>query len=452
MTPYEAVSGECLSRRKLAALTYAPLVLMVASDFKLRSRDIDSSVSGAPDIFVLLELAVYGLLAFSLLAFYPVPQRAPRLARAMSVPGLIGTFFFGTLILSAAISPFRTMAMVRAAQTVIWLALALAMTQHLRREHLHKLAHGFIIVITAAVVIGRVDPQPPLRLQEGRFTWLYVHPVVAGIYLGLSTLLVTAYLITRGRPRPGPQWSPAVYAGLLGLHAVSLITTRTRGALLGYVVAAVVLMLTALRRRRGAAAFLVASIAGFLLLLFSSTVATFLERGESAEKLATLNSRTELWTLAWKAIQEEPWFGHGLSASRGLFLDEIGLGGGHNIIVNLLVDQGGLGIVAFVLLVSTLFVTFRTLIVRERNLVSDYRIDIAMLFSILVYLLVDGMTTEYLAAPANGASGWLIIIIVWSSRLLSDVRQERRWLSRLRAATPVVPAQFMSVGADQRLG
>ena len=43
-----------------------PLALMLASDYKLRSRDVDNAVGGSADLTVLVEIAIYGAAAFYL--------------------------------------------------------------------------------------------------------------------------------------------------------------------------------------------------------------------------------------------------------------------------------------------------------------------------------------------------------------------------------------------------
>jgi hypothetical protein len=81
-----------------------------------------------------------------------------------------------------------------------------------------------------------------------------------------------------------------------------------------------------------------------LALTGSSAIESFFARGESLQQLSTLNSQHSL-------------YGFGLTASRGLFLDSIGLGGGHNAVVNLLIDNGVLGALVWLTLLVTILVT-----------------------------------------------------------------------------------------------
>ncbi len=410
-------------------LSALPLVLMVASDFKLRTRDITSSVKGGADPFVLLELGVYGLAGLLLLTIFPAGRRF----RLVSLPALLATLFFGMLMVSALYSPFPVMAVARAIELGVWLLLALTIARFADRADLHRFAHGFIVVVTGAVVLGKVYPQPPMHLQVGRFTWLRVHPVVAGIYLGLAVLLLACYLYKHAVPRPGPRWRGWIYLVLLLVNGAALERTGTRGAAIGAVLAIAVALalLVSHRGRRDLVLFATLGM-GFVGMFLSGKVSDFLARGEDSQKLMTLNSRTDLWSMAWQQVLKEPWFGHGLSSSRGLFLDQIGLGGGHNIVVNLLVDQGFVGLAFFVLLCAALFIEFRRL-----ARVSAIRTDVIMIHAVLIYLLVDGMTTEYLVAPDDVASGWLIMIVAWCYVLQGIVRRGPRGEAELLLAGPV---------------
>jgi O-antigen ligase len=94
-----------------------------------------------------------------------------------------------------------------------------------------------------------------------------------------------------------------------------------------------------------------------LALNGSSAIESFFTRGESLQQLSTLNSRTDLWAYAFELFPQHPLYGFGLTASPGLFLDSIGLGGGHNAAVNLLIDNGVLGALVWMTLLVTILVT-----------------------------------------------------------------------------------------------
>lgn len=385
-----------------------PLALMLASDYKLRSRDVDKAVSGSADLTVLIEIGIYGLAGLYLVNRFGLGPPRRR------ITGLLfaSWAFFGYAALSALWSPFKSLGIVRGTQLIIVMLLAHVMAARATPEDLRRLAHAFIVIVVASVGIGVVHPFPRTPQTLERFNWLYVHPVQAGVYLAVAVLLTVGYLIRWTTPRDR-LWHPAVYTTVLVILTVALITTGTRGATLGCAAGLAVLLATA-RGPKGRVdvAVLGAAVAVLAVLAFSDKILGFVARGESTEALTSLNSRTLLWEFATEAFYKEPFFGHGLGASRGLFLDDIGLGGGHNAFINALVDEGVLGAAAFTALLTTLGLVL-LMLTRQRTL----RADAGMLLGLLGFFLTDSVTVEGLAAPANVSSAWLLILIAWTETM-----------------------------------
>ncbi|MFC9976916.1 O-antigen ligase family protein [Spirillospora sp. NPDC127200] len=385
-----------------------PLALMLASDYKLRSREVDQAVGGSADLTVLVEIAVYGLAALYLVHRFGLRPPTHKITGLL----LAGWAFAVYVAMSALWSPFKALGVVRGAQLLVTMFVLHAVATRATPGDMRRLAHAFIAIVVVSVGIGVAHPFPRTSRTEDRFNWLFVHPVIAGVYLGIAVLLTVGYLI-RWNDRGHRLWHPAVYAGVLALLTAALLATGTRGAAFGCAAGLFVLLATA-RGPRGRVdvAVLGAAVTALAALAFSEKIMAFVARGESAEKVASLNSRTDLWSLAMKAYAEEPIFGRGLGASRGLFLEDIGLGGGHNAFINALVDNGAVGATTFAALLLTLaFVLL--LLVRHRAL----RPDAGMLLGILGFFLVDSITTEGLAAPANVSGIWLLILVAWAETL-----------------------------------
>ncbi|WP_084693063.1 O-antigen ligase family protein [Actinomadura atramentaria] len=401
-----------------------PLALMLASDYKLRSRDIDDAVGGSADLTVLVEIAVYG--AALLYLGWRFGFRLPR----RRITGLLfaGWMFALYLAMSSLWSPFKALGAVRGAQLLITMTVAHFVATRATRADLRRLAHAFIVIVVISVGIGIAHPFPRTKHTQDRFNWLFVHPVIAGVYLGIAILLVVGYLVRWTTPRDR-LWHPLVYVGALAVLSGALVMTGTRGAAMGAVAGIAVLLATA-RGPRGRVDVLIvgAAVSALGVLAFSDKIMAFATRGESAQQLASLNSRTDLWTLALNAFSEEPIFGRGLGASRGLFLEEIGLGGGHNAFINVLVDDGVVGAVVFSALLLTLAVVLLLLVRR-----IDLRADAGTALGILAFFLVDGITTEGLAAPANVSGIWLMILIAWTEVMRRDAA------AALPSVVPSVP-------------
>jgi O-antigen ligase len=399
------------------------LAIIVASDYKFRLRPADETVGGNADPFILAEIGIYlAVGAFCILRY----GRAPRPTRSSALV-FFAYAFVVVLVLSATYAPYLQLAMVRAAQLVVVLVLTRCIAKHAGRDQLHWFAHSFAVLVAISVVFGVIFPFPHAQSDQGRFSWLYIHPVMAGIFLGVATTIVVGYLLGHRLERPGPRWHPVVYHGLLAIVGGGLIATQTRGAVGGAVVGLTVLGWSFWRGRRKLEITLVGGVlAGLLALATAPTILAFFQRGETASKLATLNSRTDLWAQAWQFFLQKPIYGWGLESTRGLFLDTIGLGGGHNALVNLMVDGGLVAAGSWIALIVTLIVT----LYRVRP-----SIDRAMLLGLITFLLVDGMFVESLGAAANVASTWLFVIVAWAEVLRKDV--ESAVPLTLAVATPV---------------
>ncbi|MQA07260.1 MAG: hypothetical protein GEU98_01690 [Pseudonocardiaceae bacterium] len=382
------------------------LALIIASEYKLRVRADDQTVSGDADPFILIEIGVYALVAaFLFLRFRPTF----RTRRADWVTYL-GYAYAAVLIGAALYSPYHAVALVRAAQVCVVFALSRAIARHAPRESLHRIAHGFVVLVAGSVVFGFLVPFPRLESQPDRFTWLYLHPVVAGTFLAIACVLITAYLVTHRIRRIGPHWRVSWYFVLLAVCVAGLIATKTRGAVFGAAVGVLVVLWT---RWRGSRKLEVGMVLGALGLIAGlaapSMILEFFVRGESTEQLASLNSRTELWAQAFTLAGERPLYGYGLTASRGLFLDTIGLGGGHNAFVNLLVDTGVIGVLAWLALVAAVLITAT----RRLRLYAEMRVDRIIILAVLSAMLANSIFTEDLGAPATVASTWLFVLLAW---------------------------------------
>lgn len=383
------------------------LALVVASDFKFRLRANDQAVSGNADPFVLLEIALYAAVAcFLFVKFRP----AVRTRRADLLTWLAYAYAI-VLAGSALYSPYFQLALVRAAQVFIVLALARSIARHCDEGAPHRIAHGYAVLMALSVCFGFVVRFPQLPTQKGRFTWLYVHPVQAGAMLAVATVLMAGYAITTGLDRAGPRWRLPVYAALFAVCAAGLVATKTRGAVLGAIVGVLVLVWTRWRGQRKVEVGVVGAVALIAVALTtSSAIEDFFARGESAARLASLNSRTNLWGFAFERFAEHPLYGFGLTSSRGLFLEQIGLGGGHNALVNLLVDTGLLGALAWIALLGCMLLAAHRL--RRHGAPSA---DRTILLALMFALLADSVFVEGLGAPANVLCTWLFVLVAWIS-------------------------------------
>lgn len=386
------------------------LLLLVATDYKFRVRDVSSSVSGHADAAIYLEVLAYG----GVLGYLLITRgRAPRIGR-IPAPMFALTTYVVVMATSILETPYRSLAGVRLTEMVILLVLVATVVADGERDHLHRFAHGFMVLVALSVIFGKVHPMPRFRLQGDRFTWLRIHPVVAGVYVGLATIIALTYLIesrSSRSVRPGPRWSPWRYGALLAICGGGLLGTKTRGAVVGALVGAAVIVVL---RRRGRDRLQLLGFGALVIIAVGlaslGAITSYFVRGETVASLSTLNDRTNLWSLAWDSIKQKPMYGWGLEASRDIFLDSTGLGGGHNAVINVAVDLGAVGMLAWL---AVLVVGVAT-VWRCRARVLGIPTDRTLLLAIVAFLLSDGMFYEGVGATSNIASITLFIVIGWS--------------------------------------
>ncbi|SFD76584.1 O-antigen ligase [Actinopolyspora alba] len=401
------------SDRDTIRLTVCALAFIIASEYEFRLRDQDQSIAGNPDLFVLLEIATYGVIACWLfLRFRPTPRLATAHWTTLAAYAYVAVLFLSTVY-----SPYFEMALVRSCQMAIILALTRTTARHSDRASMHFFAHAYSALITVSVIFGVLVPFPRRESQPDRFTWLYLHPVAAGQLLAIAVIVLASYVIGRRNTRTGPRWPLGIYLGMLAVCVGGLIATNTRSAALAAAVGSVVALWIRWRgtRRLEITAFLSVGVLT-VVLAAAPAIAGFFTRGHSMSRLLTLNARTELWGYALEAFGQRPLYGHGLSATRGLFLDEIGLGGGHNAVINLLVNTGLLGLIVWSALVIGIFVNTT----RAKRLRPEPRADRTVIISVTLGMLANSVFAESLGAPANASAVWLLMLAAWAGMLRAE--------------------------------
>ncbi len=388
-------------------VAYLILPMMIASDWKFRRRAAASSLGGSADLQVLLEVGIYGLVALYLVL---ARGRAPRWLR--TTPILATMWAFASIVsLSAVYAVYPNMAIVRGAQVMIVAALAQTIATRATVADMHRFAHGYLMMLCVAVAIGHAHTFNVYNHVNNRFHWLYIHPVPAAIYLMIGTLISLAYVRSselRGILLLWPLW---VYNAIAAWIILALLMSKTRGSVGGAVIAIFILLALHTRpKTKFDIGTMATAFIAFVGVAFGAAILSYIQRGEDINKLSTLNERTNLWKLAFQEVLKRPIFGDGLGASRGIFLDTIGLGGGHNAFVNVMVDEGLLGTVAFLLLLGWIGHALWTF----KPGTHGYR-DALILTPIFCGMLINSMTAEFMAVPANNASMWLFIFVAWIS-------------------------------------
>jgi O-antigen ligase len=378
---------------------------MVASEYKIiGGRSQQAALGGQTDSGSILELLVYALVGAFLLFQLTSPPRWTR----WPTPLMAMWGFTLAMTLGATWSPFPLFALARAGQLIVVAWLATAVAQHATPTNLSRLCHSYVTVVAISVGLGVAGIRGHIPQQEGRFNWLYLHPNIAGAFLGIGVTVALALLLRRGEPGSlFAPWPLAAYIVLFLVNLGGLLATQSRGALTGAVLGIVLVLLFSGHRGRWVDRLLVCACVGTIgWALAESGIISYWQRGESQQQLSTLNSRTEVWGQAWQLFERRPFLGHGFTSARGVFLRTFDLGGAHNAYVEVLVNSGAFGIAWWGALLLIALAGANRL--RRRG-----HPDGPLLLGVLGFLLVNALTAGGLGQAATVQNVWLFLIVGW---------------------------------------
>lgn len=400
--PGRLTPSATVRRFRPGSLGWSVLALVLVNDYQLRIRSGEQSLQGSIDLQVALEIAVYGMVgAYALSRLRHGRRGRPRpLAVALGGYGIAVCF-------SVVYSPVPSFAVVRAGQLIACLALAYATYRTADRRDVHRMIHSLVALVLASVAWGVAMPVTYSELHVGRFTWWNLHPNTAGNLLALAVVAVAVYLLDRSLA-PFMVAPRRAYGVVLAVLGVALIATESRSSLMGALTAvAFVGLVTRTRRRQADFVLLMVIGAALVGLVGNQSVETYIERGD-AESLTTLNSRTDLWGAAVDMIAESPVIGHGFAAARRLFTEEFGgVGGAHNALLEVMIDSGALGVLAWLTVVIGAFGAAWPLLPQRR---AGHGNDAPHLLGFLVTLILPAITSQGLGQVAATESVFLLIL------------------------------------------
>lgn len=431
-TPTPAPVASARSRAEQRLLWIVPLVMIVATEYKVRRRSIDEALAGAVDPMIAVELGIYGLIgAWAIWRLAPAPPRMTALTMVM-------WGYILTTATSGLYSTFPLLAMARSVQLVIIGAVIHLLAVDGTIGTVRRFLHGWIVLMSLSILIGLAYVAPTTTAQVGRFTWLSVHSVSAGSMLALSICVLFGLWLAAGRPVAAERlpWPRAVYGSLLVVQVIFLLLTRTRGSIGATFVAIGVMALVWSGTRMKPQLVLGCIVAGgALMLAFGESILRYLTRGESAASIGTFNRRTEIWTLAWESFLGRPLHGLGFTSAKGVFFDETGLGGAHNAVINVMIDSGLIGLFWW----TALIVAAVMALSRQRRMRSwiyggpletdgatgSIRSDHLTLGGVILASLLNSITTEGLGAGVNVSAIWLFFAVAWLTILDREARAPR---------------------------
>ncbi len=276
----------------------------------------------------------------------------------------------------------------------------------------------FVATIVLSMVISAVIPiwEPHIDVDGfPRYRWFAVHPIQVGGMTGVALLMLMGSKLGLPDRNLGRIWRLLAILSVPAL-AVGLVATRTRGGLVAFVVASLVLLALA---RRGPAKRIGTMALGVIILGVTMALVTpagqavaerVLTRGQTTEQITSLSQRTELMAIAGDLIAERPVFGHGYIMAGPIFTTYFPWAGhGHNILVEIAVDMGIAGVLAFVTLLLVSVAAFaRAWRSRRAPLLRGVAPEIAAVFALI--LLMGVISPGIGGGVGYEAAGFLLFV------------------------------------------
>ncbi len=440
-----ALIREPFWKRPLTPRTVAFLFLVLAltPEIKFRNRDPDAAFSGTPDWQVLIELAIWGLVA-AWVGWHAARGVARTKYRLSTLNLPMGAVLLTTaVVLVSGASALSVRSTIRAGQYIEMVGMTLFVFWEARRDRgffpvfwmwIRRGMIGFAAVATAATAL--IPGWMPWTDDNGaiRYTWFEIHPIVTAGMLGLAILMLVSIYLQSPDPlflRKG--WKMA--AGALGaVFAVLLLQTRSRGSLVATAAAVLILLLSPRRGRRRLAAIVAAGIiaAGltFFLAAGSEQVETWVLRGQTWEQFMTMSQRTELFEIGGDLFAEQPIFGHGyLLAGPLLRTHYTWAGHAHNVLLEIAISMGAVGVLAFAFLLIVIIARLWQGVVNPSARASGLP---AEGFAILVLLIGQGIISDGFGGPVGFETAALML-----AALIACQFARTRWRGRsLTVASP----------------
>ncbi len=303
---------------------------------------------GAPrDVLVILALAAVGLVAVLRVRPWPGLSSSP-------VPLLLAWVGLGVLTSPISLTPFGSLV-----RSVVAVGLVVVVVAAVRRCGLEPTAEaigwGLVALLGASLLWELIGPGTGSIVDDGVLdTGIAGLPRRAGLpadpnaFGRASVVLLTLGSVLHNRVGGSARW-------FMTIGALGALAAQSRTSLLAAVLVSVVMLIVHGRRD------VVAKVALFALLGISGLAVAgelsselLVREGSDTEELATATGRTDLWVVVWDLYLDDPLFGVGAFAAAEAIEPEIAdervwvAADAHNLLFNVALTQGAVGVVLFV--------------------------------------------------------------------------------------------------------
>jgi O-antigen ligase len=319
---------QCLSKihtlRKQLTWWHWLWLVMVASNFVFRTRDIGTVQENPLDLAAAYRISLVGITAFLLLVRL-VLRRPPWMQSLFR--GLVGIMaVFALLCVVSTLWSFNPpWTLYKSLEYLVDISLLAAILATAGSIESYDTLMDWTWVICGLLVAvawleAPIWPEEALEGAGGymggplRFRLSGVYPGQGFNMLGTYGAILATIAICRLLSTAGRKHDRAWYVLLLVVGAVTMVFAQTRSAIGGFVVGVILAFIFTKRARLGAVLGVV-SAAVLALLGTGPVIRNFLQRGQSQEQIASLSGRLEWWGVAWEAFKQHPFTGYGAFTS-----------------------------------------------------------------------------------------------------------------------------------------
>jgi len=372
---------------------------MAIGQFQIFRHDQIVQSVGALDAGAFYQLGwmtISGLATLLLIMTARIPSRLWR------TPVIAFFIYIFLAFASSVVSEAPLITIYRSAQILLDFCLLAVAYSELKRSRfpylLIYISLFLLVILICLVALGAVVmPEQAFVLNEGvlgkslRGIILGIHPNELGLMAAIA--LLVSFVCSFASDIRGSMKLFWLLFGLLS--GTVLFLSQARTSLAGAAVASMLAgMVVKKLRWFSVLVFGVAVVVMSYYWLSGSDIGVeddvqaYLRRGVSDEHLSTLSGRTELWRIGWEMFKDAPLLGHGFAAGVRYEGIDYGLRLGtnmHSAYMQVLVDLGFLGILAWVIFVAGMSLTvYRNFKFTRIHAKDDYIAIIALLVMVVI--------------------------------------------------------------------
>lgn len=412
--------------------------LSVISGFVFRYRSASEIAQSPVDSTAVLrlgpEMIVLCILAARLV--FRKPDWGPSMTR-----GIVGSLaaFGAVCLLSSLWSVKFSWTAYKSIEYLLDLSIVAVVLAIVRTSDEYKTFVDWTWVIAAAGVawvwIGLPIWPGPTWFDESRLSGAI--PVYSSNELGDTGAILVLVAAVRYWPVGGKCKHRMFYilVGLMG--ALTMLAAQTRSAIGGLAVAALVMLYLAGRTRYA----IWGAIMGVPAIIFTSLgpkIMQYLQRDQSAEELATMSSRLDWWSIAYKMFMMHPFTGLGAYAgSRFAVLANIGAPQLHSDWLEVIVGTSIWGLTPFLISIVWIWVTLIRFYRGNRIDAADKQLTLEM---------IGVMTMLTIHSFVNVEMTWhhptLFLMILGWAEFMRRRMKARAPVSPQLQRSPVLAAQY----------